>query len=578
MQFQPGDVQLISNHTVVHARTAYTDVPGASGICCACGSPWIVRLALERGEAARRALRRRRHADRDGAAGRRGLRRARARARRVPPGRAPRRRLSRASSRRRRRWCSRTRLRSGSQSSSEAGGAASCARPSSRPTAPRASAISTPSSRTSTRTTRAQRPGARGPAHARRCCACAQRGAATGVVSNFDGRLPGILAGLGLAELLGVVMLPGEARAAKPDPRIFALALARLGVPPRGRRLRRERPRPRPRGRARGGALRDRRDGPCYPRRLSRRCWPERRRIPHERPRRAPRCPALLPRALRPRRPRPRLRPRRRARAQRRPRRGLRRGHHAGLRRARRRHREERRPPPRAGRRRARRGRARSRATPTPTTSRSRACGWPPPPRAPSPSSRAPAARSPCGAALRRAISTRSRRRPPTSPVGRKVELLGEIDVYARGLDPRVKQVMASVVSQHRQVLIAASDGTLCADVQPLVRLNVQVVAADGALREVGYQGMGGRYPLERLLRPRRLAPAGRRSRAHRDLEPARRALPRRHAGRGARPGLAGRAAARGGRPRPRGRLQPQADLRVLGPDRRARGGARASP
>jgi len=57
-------------------------------------------------------------------------------------------------------------------------------------------------------------------------------GLATGVVSNFDGRLPGILAGLGLAERLDVVMLPGEARAAKPDPRIFALALARLRVPP----------------------------------------------------------------------------------------------------------------------------------------------------------------------------------------------------------------------------------------------------------------------------------------------------------------------------------------------------------
>jgi len=55
-------------------------------------------------------------------------------------------------------------------------------------------------------------------------------GLATGCVSNFDGRLPRILAGLGLAELLGVVMLPAEARAAKPDARIFALALARLGV------------------------------------------------------------------------------------------------------------------------------------------------------------------------------------------------------------------------------------------------------------------------------------------------------------------------------------------------------------
>ncbi len=56
-------------------------------------------------------------------------------------------------------------------------------------------------------------------------------GAATGIVSNFDGRLPAILAGLGLAELLDVVMLPGDARVAKPDPLIFTLALARLGVP-----------------------------------------------------------------------------------------------------------------------------------------------------------------------------------------------------------------------------------------------------------------------------------------------------------------------------------------------------------
>lgn len=55
-------------------------------------------------------------------------------------------------------------------------------------------------------------------------------GVATGIVSNFDGRLLGILAGLGLAELLDLVMLPGQARAAKPDARIFQLALARLGV------------------------------------------------------------------------------------------------------------------------------------------------------------------------------------------------------------------------------------------------------------------------------------------------------------------------------------------------------------
>ncbi len=89
---------------------------------------------------------------------------------------------------------------------------------------------------------------------------------------------------------------------------------------------------------------------------------------------------------------------------------------------------------------------------------------------------------------------------PTDVPVERKVELLGAIDAHARGLDPRVKQVMASLVSQHRHVLIAASDGTLVADVRPLVRLNVQVVAESGATREIGYQGMGGRCDLDEIM------------------------------------------------------------------------------
>jgi len=95
-------------------------------------------------------------------------------------------------------------------------------------------------------------------------------------------------------------------------------------------------------------------------------------------------------------------------------------------------------------------------------------------------------------------------RAPTDVPVERKVSLLGEMDAYARSLSPRIAQVMASVVSQHRHVLVAASDGTLVGDVQPLTRLNVQVIAADaqGERREASYQGMGGRYELERLLEP----------------------------------------------------------------------------
>jgi TldD protein len=92
---------------------------------------------------------------------------------------------------------------------------------------------------------------------------------------------------------------------------------------------------------------------------------------------------------------------------------------------------------------------------------------------------------------------------PPTeAPVDAKLDLLGAIDAHARSLDPRVKQVMASVVCESRHVLVVGSDGTFASDARPLVRLNVQVVAASGARREVGYQGMGGRFELDRLLDP----------------------------------------------------------------------------
>jgi len=57
-------------------------------------------------------------------------------------------------------------------------------------------------------------------------------GLRTGVVSNFDGRLSGILDGLGLLSLLDTVVLPADAGAAKPDRRIFVTALERLGVRP----------------------------------------------------------------------------------------------------------------------------------------------------------------------------------------------------------------------------------------------------------------------------------------------------------------------------------------------------------
>lgn len=55
-------------------------------------------------------------------------------------------------------------------------------------------------------------------------------GVATAVVSNFDRRLRGILADLGLAPLLDLVWLPSDAGVAKPDPAIFTSAVHALGL------------------------------------------------------------------------------------------------------------------------------------------------------------------------------------------------------------------------------------------------------------------------------------------------------------------------------------------------------------
>ena len=78
-----------------------------------------------------------------------------------------------------------------------------------------------------------------------------------------------------------------------------------------------------------------------------------------------------------------------------------------------------------------------------------------------------------------------------------KKALLERIDAETRGLDPRVEQVIVSLSSHQDLVLIAASDGSLAADIRPLVRLNVSVIMAEGDRREQGYAGGGARQGLD---------------------------------------------------------------------------------
>ncbi|MBV2163330.1 MAG: metalloprotease TldD [Comamonas sp.] len=77
-----------------------------------------------------------------------------------------------------------------------------------------------------------------------------------------------------------------------------------------------------------------------------------------------------------------------------------------------------------------------------------------------------------------------------------KVELLGKVETLARAQDPRIVQVMAGLASEYDVVLVARADGTLAADVRPLVRLSVTVIAEQGGRREVGSSGGGGRFGL----------------------------------------------------------------------------------
>lgn len=75
-----------------------------------------------------------------------------------------------------------------------------------------------------------------------------------------------------------------------------------------------------------------------------------------------------------------------------------------------------------------------------------------------------------------------------------KVALLEKLEGYARALDKRVIQVMASLSGDYEVVLIARSDGILAADVRPLVRMSLQVIAEENGKREQGVAGGGGRF------------------------------------------------------------------------------------
>ena len=90
----------------------------------------------------------------------------------------------------------------------------------------------------------------------------------------------------------------------------------------------------------------------------------------------------------------------------------------------------------------------------------------------------------------------------PTTSISdeQKTALISEIDIQTRKLDKRVEQVTVSLSSHQDLILIAAADGTLAADIRPLVRLNVSVILHENGRREQGYSGAGARCGLDYFI------------------------------------------------------------------------------
>jgi TldD protein len=85
-------------------------------------------------------------------------------------------------------------------------------------------------------------------------------------------------------------------------------------------------------------------------------------------------------------------------------------------------------------------------------------------------------------------------------PLEERARLLRQIDETARAFDPRVRNVMASFSAERKIVMVVNSEGHIAADVQPLCRLNVTVIAEDGKSRQVGTYGGGGRVEWKYFL------------------------------------------------------------------------------
>lgn len=83
-----------------------------------------------------------------------------------------------------------------------------------------------------------------------------------------------------------------------------------------------------------------------------------------------------------------------------------------------------------------------------------------------------------------------------------KIELLYLVDRTARAESPYVTKVTANLTALYEEILVAATDGTLAADIRPLIRLSISVMVEKDGKRERGSSGVGARVGLDWFFEP----------------------------------------------------------------------------
>ena len=83
-----------------------------------------------------------------------------------------------------------------------------------------------------------------------------------------------------------------------------------------------------------------------------------------------------------------------------------------------------------------------------------------------------------------------------------KVDVLAEIDAFARALDKRVVQVTATLQAAFQEIEILRPDGVNVSDKRPMARIDVAVIVEENGRRESGHSGGGGRFSLDNLVEP----------------------------------------------------------------------------